>query len=489
MNNILSDAVIQKINDYDLGEIKKLFDQIRKDTQFSTRQNQQLYVNNRIKLIPSNSHKPFGRSSTGVPVYTRADSKGLTSENEINMKSHKDYVSIIMTNKSGYLSGIEVVSENQTALDKVNEFMKANTFDATHVDLVGSTCAYATKALRLYTDKLTNIVTFSEYEPWTYAPFYDKTGRLVGVMQWENVSKYIQDNYQVGEYKVTYLNENEDMYFFTSQENAVLLPNTQDYPSMVVSNIEIGSGRRPHTFNGVPVVEFWNNSDKIGDVEKTLDFQDVRDELVAKASTSFSAFADVILNDKTKDEDGLAEVSKEDFNTMVKQLRDYGMLAGDWAWLIKDYKGYESLSKHLVLLENDIYEGSNSYNPNSLGSGGANATAYQIRQKLKPLIDSAILTEMQFKKSYMELFRLVLTQGINNTNNDYLDLEILFTKTVPEDKIATLKQLKDSGVTVPPELAYVTAGFKWETVEPMLEEERARVEQTFNNEDDTTTDA
>ncbi|MCP4324157.1 MAG: phage portal protein, partial [Alteromonadales bacterium] len=222
----------------------------------------------------------------------------------------------------------------------VNEFMKAKTFDATHVDLVGSTCAYATKALRLYTDKLTNIVTFSEYEPWTYAPFYDKTGRLVGVMQWEKVSKYIQDNYQVGEYKVTYLNENEDMYFFTSQENAVLLPNTQDYPSMVVSNIEIGSGRRPHTFNGVPVVEFWNNSDKIGDVEKTLDFQDVRDELVAKASTSFSAFADVILNDKTKDEDGLAEVSKEDFNTMVKQLRDYGMLAGDWAWLIKDYKGY-----------------------------------------------------------------------------------------------------------------------------------------------------
>ncbi|MCP4252599.1 MAG: phage portal protein, partial [Candidatus Scalindua sp.] len=260
----MSDNTIQKINDYDLGEIKKLFDQIRKDTQFSTRQNQQLYVNNRIKLIPSNSHKPFGRSSTGVPVYTRADSKGLTSENEINMKSHKDYVSIIMTNKSGYLSGIEVVSENQTALDKVNEFMKANTFDATHVDLVGSACAYATKALRLYTDKLTNIVTFSEYEPWTYAPFYDKTGRLVGVMQWENVSKYIQDNYQVGEYKVTYLNENEDMYFFTSQENAVLLPNTQDYPSMVVSNIEIGSGRRPHTFNGVPVVEFWNNSDKIG---------------------------------------------------------------------------------------------------------------------------------------------------------------------------------------------------------------------------------
>ncbi len=488
MNNILSDAVIQKINDYDLGEIKKLFDQIRKDTQFSTRQNQQLYVNNRIKLIPSTSHKPFGRSATGVPVYTRPDSKGLTSENEINMKSHKDYVSMIMANKSGYLSGIEVVSENTAALDKVNEFMKANTFDSTHVDLIGSTCAYATKALRLYVDSATNIVTYSEFEPWTYAPFYDKTGRIVGVMQWEHTSKYIQDNYQVGEFKVTYLNENEDMYFFTDSENAVLLPNTQDYPSMVVDSIEIGGGRLPHTFNGVPVVEFWNNSDKIGDVEKTLDTQDLRDEIVSKVGTAMTAFADVILVDKTKDEDGLAELSKEDFNTMVKQLRDYGMLAGDWQWLIKDYSSYTAVKEYLTTLESDIFEGSNSYNPNSLGSDGANATAYQIRQKLKPLIDSAVLTEMQFKKSYMELFRLVLTQGINNTNNAYLDLEILFTKTVPEDKIATLKQLKDSGVTVPPELAYVTAGFKWETVEPMLEEERERVEQTFT-EEDTTVDA
>lgn len=480
MNNILSDNVIERINNGDLATIKTLFDSVIKDTELANRQNEQLGVNNRLKLIASPRHMPFGRGAMGVPVYSRPNSKGLTSDNELNMKSHKDYPNMIATNKSGYLSGFEVVSENQAVLDKVNQFLKANTFEATHIDLVGSTCAYGTKAIRLYTDRNTGITTFTEYEPWSYAPFYDKTGKLIGVMQWENTTKQIQDNYSVGKYRVTYLNENEDMYFFTDTQNAVLLPNTQDYPKLVVDGVDIGSGRKPHTYNGVPVVEFFNNSDRLGDVEKTLDSQDARDELVSKASTTFSAFADVILNDKTKDDDGQSEIGKEEFNEMVKQLRDYGMLAGDWAWLVKDYKGYEMLSKHMVMLEQDIFEGSNSYNPNSLGSDGANATAYQIRQKLKPLIDSSVNTEMEFKKSYRELFRLVLTQGLTNSGNmDYLDLDITFKHEVPEDKIATLKQLKESGVPVPPKLAYVEAGYKWDYVEPMLLEYNATIEQEF----------
>jgi len=118
MNNILSDTVIERINSGDLSIIKTLFDQVVKDTELAVRQNQQLGVNNRLKLIPAKKHKPFGRASNGVPVYARPDSKGLTSDNELNMKSHKDYPNMIATNKSGYLSGFEVVSENQVALDR-----------------------------------------------------------------------------------------------------------------------------------------------------------------------------------------------------------------------------------------------------------------------------------------------------------------------------------------------------------------------------------
>lgn len=482
MNNILSDTVIERINSYDLAQLKKIFDEVVKDTQLSKRQNEQLGVNNRLKLIPATNHTPFGRGADGVPVYARPDSKGLTADKELNIKTHKDYPSMIATNKSGYFAGFEVASEKQQALDKINDFLKFNTFQKTHNDLVKSTCSYGVKALRLYVDRATGLSTFTEYEPWTYASFYDKTGRLVGVMQWENTTKEIQDNYSVGQYKVTYLNENEDMYFYTDTQNAVLIPNTQDYPKTVVAGIELQDGRRPHTYNGVPVVEFFNNSDELGDVEKTLDTQDARDELVSKANTTFSAFADVILNDKTVDEDGLPEVSKEEFNDMVKTLKDYGILAGDWAWLVKDYAGYQALKEHLALLEQDIFEGSNSYNPNSLGSDGSSPTKYQVQQKLKPLIDSTVETALEFKESYMELFRLVLTQGLaNNKNMDYLDIDILYNYVIPEDKIMTMKQLREAGVIIPTELAYRISNLAdWETVEPMIREEEARIQQEFN---------
>ena len=53
--------------------------------------------------------------------------------------------------------------------------------------------------------------------------------------------------------------------------------------------------------------------------------QDARDELVSKASTTFSAFADVILNDRTKDEDGLPEIGKKEFDAMVKEQGTKGL--------------------------------------------------------------------------------------------------------------------------------------------------------------------
>ena len=165
------------------------------------------------------------------------------------MKAHKDYPSMIATSKTGYLSGFEVVSENEQAKENIDKFLKVNTFEAVHNNLVGATCSYGAKAIRLYTDSLTGLTTFSDFEPWSYAPFYDKTGRLVAVMQWEETTKEVRENYQVGLYKVTYLNNNEDMYFYTNTNNSVLIPNSQEYPRTIVSDIEISDGRRPHTYN------------------------------------------------------------------------------------------------------------------------------------------------------------------------------------------------------------------------------------------------
>lgn len=481
MNNILSDLTIERINNYDTTQLKKLFDEVINDTDFQKRQRQQIGVNNRRKLISAKEYKPFGRNADGVPIYVRPDSKGYTGEDELNLKVHKDYVSMIATNKSGYLSGIDVVTDNEQVLDKINQFMKYNTFEGTHTDLVEATCCYAVKSLRLYSMP-DSMIKFTEYEPWEYAPFYDKTGKLVGIMQWEETTKEIQNTYAVGKYKVSYLNDKADLYFYTDSKGLSLIPNSNDYPATVIQGVEIAEGIRPHTFDGVPVVEFWNNQDKIGDVEKTLDSQDVRDELVSKANTGFDAFSDVLLVDRTKSEEG-SEISPEDTKEMSKALKDHGILTGDWIWLSKNYEGYQNLLSHLNLLEQDIFEGSNSFNPNQKSDNASSPTKYQIQQKYKPLMDSAVKTENLFKGAYLELFRLVLSQGLSNHGNmDYLDLDIVFKHTIPEDKLLTIKQLRDAGIPVPTELAHKIAGLgKWDNIEEMLNKEQAEINNEFRN--------
>lgn len=484
MNNILSDAKIEQIYSGNTRVIKDLFDTISKDDDFNNRKNQRLGVNNRLKLIPATKKEVYGRDADGVPVYIRPNTKGWSSSTEINQKIHKDYPNIIATTKAGYMSGIEVSSDNKTAFEDVDIFMKANNFEAVHSDLVQKCCAYGVKALRLYNDDMRGI-TFGELEPWTYAPFYDKTGRLVAVMQWEEASKTVQNNYGVGLHKVNMLTNKEDMYFWTNSDNGDLTPNTQEYPAVVVADKEVDQGGvRSHSFKGVPVVEFWNNRDQLGDVEKTLDAQDSRDELVSKATSTFTAFSDCILVDETEPGDtGQQTIGKEQFEIMVRQMRDFGKLDGKWKWLIKDYTGYEALSKHLIQLEQDIFEGSNSYNPNSLGSEGAAPTKYQVQQKLKGLIDSSVITEQQFKKSYMELFRLVLTHGIaRENNNDYLDINLSFKHTIPEDKMATLKMLFEMGIPVSPERGYTAAGYKWAEEKIKLEEAKKDVINGLNEE-------
>jgi hypothetical protein len=74
---------------------------------------------------------------------------------------------------------------------------------------------------------------------------------------------------------------------------------------------------------------------------------------------------------------------------------------------------------------------------------------------------------------------------------DYLDLDVVFHHNIPEDKILTMKSLKEAGIVVPTELAYKISNLeKWDIVEPMIEEERSRImgelseESQFNTVED-----
>ena len=457
MNNILSDAVIESINNYNTDQILTLFKDVLEDNSFKKRVQERLGVNNRFKLEPSNTYV-LGRDAEGVPVYIRPESKNVIDADLLqNIKIHKDYPNIIASNKSGYLSGyvVESKTDNTDTVEEFNEFEDENHFTAVFNDLVRKCTGYGKKAIRLYLEN--GISKTAELEPWNYAPFYSKTGALVGVMQWTEITQEVNDQNGEEKYRVSYVNESEDLYFIADMTEGTISLDSQHYPATVVDTFNIPAGTRPHGYSSVPVVEFKNNTDELGDIEKTLDSQDARDELLSKSSTTWGAFADVLLRDKTLDQEDV------NINEFQKLLRDYGLMQGDIEFVSRDYKAYQDLQRHYNQLETDIYEGSNSYNPNSLGGDGGSPTAYQIRQKMKLLIDSTVDTENQFYKSFRQLFKLVLTAGFPPSDSmEWKDLTVRFLHTVPEDKMVTLEQMVKAGTVPSNKMVVETAGYNYE---------------------------
>lgn len=479
MNNIISQGFIDKLNTATLGVVKSIFQDAINDNEFHIRQAQRMGVYKRLKLEPVSSYKYFGREADGIPVYKRPDSKNNNDSNvRLNLKCHKDYPNIITSNKSGYLSGFSLVSEKERdpTVDQMNMFFKSIDFDSTFNDLIQRSCAYGVKGLYFTNNRNTGDLELAELEPWNYAPFYDVNGVLVAVMQWQEIADNVRELYANNQYMIRVTTDKDDLFFLSSNDYA-LTYNSFDYPALVTENgLELPEGRRPHGFNGVPVVEFKNNGDALGDVEKTLDIQDIVDEIKSKASTEMSAFASVTLVNKDDTEQDL------DVGDMFKVMGDYGVLTGKWEWLEKQFQAYPQIQAHYGQLEHDIYESSNSYDPNSLGGDGSAPTAFQIKQKMKGLMNAAIDTESQFRGSLLELCRLYLTYN-NSGNNSWRELDIVFQHTIPEDRLQSIKLAKEAGYAVPQGELSKALGLDHQKVLEMLDHDREQIEKSsiFDN--------
>jgi len=120
MNQTLSDSYINRIYNLDLKIVKDLYDQVQNSIDNTKRQGEQLGVYNRSKLKAAEAEIPLGNEATGIPILMAIDPKTGVLNSKLNLKSHTDYVKVIAQNKAGYLSGVEVTGDNQTAIDNFN---------------------------------------------------------------------------------------------------------------------------------------------------------------------------------------------------------------------------------------------------------------------------------------------------------------------------------------------------------------------------------
>lgn len=199
---------------------------------------------------------------------------------------------------------------------------------------------------------------------------------------------------------------------------------------------------KENLFGGVPVIEFVNNDEYLGDFETVISLINAYDKAQSDSLNELEYFADAYLVLQ-----GMPETNKDDVKEMKENrvivLPDAmeGEKAGAY-WLTKDINDtlVENLKKRL---QSDIHKYSMSPDLNDESFAG-NLSGVAIEYKLWGLEQAAITKESNFKLGLQRRIELICNmlrikgQGTFN----YLDIEMSFTRNMPTNipELVTMAQ-------------------------------------------------
>jgi SPP1 family phage portal protein len=195
----------------------------------------------------------------------------------------------------------------------------------------------------------------------------------------------------------------------------------------------------PHSFGCVPVVEYLNNKEMLGDFEAEISLIDAYDTLISNSVNDSNDFSDAYLVLT-----GMSGTTAEDVAAMKTNRV---LLMGDDSkaeWLIKNVNSsYQEDMK--TRLDDEIHKFSGV--PNLTDENFAqNASGVAIRYKLLGLENITSKKETSFRKGIsrrLEIMCAYLTMLGNSAN--YLDIEIIFTRNIPANLAEIAQVLNQLG--------------------------------------------
>ena len=191
--------------------------------------------------------------------------------------------------------------------------------------------------------------------------------------------------------------------------------------------------RTTHPFKAVPVNQFINNSDMVGDFEKIMDLEDAYNLAVSNTANDLDYFSDSYMIIK-----GLELESESDLlNMKQNRVIQFEDKDGDVSWLTKSESDM-NIENYKNRLEEKIVQISGVPDLNS-ESFGSNLSGIAIRMKMFNLEQRVAIKENYFSEGLerrIELFTHVLNLK-TSTNNEYLftDITFVFTRNIPVNLI------------------------------------------------------
>lgn len=202
-------------------------------------------------------------------------------------------------------------------------------------------------------------------------------------------------------------------------------------------------------FGAIPVIEFKNNNEAIGDFERVLSLIDALNLAQSDTANDFEEFTDALLVLA-----GMPQADSDDVNRMIEDkvlLLDKSGGAGQSAeWLIKNIND-TALENYKNRLDADIHKFAKVPNMNDEHFAG-NVSGEAMKYKLFATDQIIAQKQRKFKSALQERIKLILSIAKIKTAKDfdYRDISIVFNDNKPYnelDNIATVKAALDAGLS------------------------------------------
>lgn len=380
-----------------------------------------------------------------LPIQTRI----VKNPNKVDERIPNDFFSDIIDTKQGYM-GNEVTVELEDGEDGQNKVLhdfhilndsvdqNSEMVKSAARDGVGYRLLYVPEGrneVRLKQIPASEVVLFKDasLDVTTFALRYWYVEDITYAGAIRNVNKRTVVEWYDAEYITYYIDDGRGEY--------------------VIDSTKGKEGQQPHLFDGVPVIEFRNNEEGIGEAEKVINLIDAYDTITSATVSEIEQFRLAYMLAK--------DIGGEVDNELLKTLEQTGIFPvgpnGDVKFITKDL-AIEGVKTILDELRVNIYQFARSIDLSKDYGGDLRVIGWQVA--LLNLENSCKVTERKFKRGLREQYRLVTQKWAEwGKQIDYLDLTFSFTRNFPKDTGSEAKTLLDLVSTISRKSAYELMSF------------------------------
>lgn len=345
--------------------------------------------------------------------------RNVKINNNANNKTITNFCKLITDTLSGYFISKELIYKNveESTLNYILEVNKNNDSRDEDYELSKLASIYGHSFEILYYDKEGN-VRFNECSPTSTFMLYD-----VDSMSEEAIGaiKYTINKDSITDKQITIVNHYTDkmITMYRLDEN----------------NNLISSESYPHYFKSIPVIEFKNNDERIGDFEDIMSLQNAYNIVTADRTNNVENVVNsllVLINYNIE-----TDVERK---KVVDALKREGVMCvdehGDAKFISNELNGttVENLRKDI---KEDILTISCCPNMSDEKFSG-NASGVAMRYKLWNTEQKCGIKERKFHRSIMDRLKLI-SESPKSPSFNWLDFDVIFTRNIPTNEVEILE--------------------------------------------------